>query len=173
MPHLPRSKAIIEKDYERIKINILSRRVRYYWVHHSKRIGELNQISIGTMNLLQIEWVQRKDTAQIQQVQRKDTVIPQMVIRNTQVKTQGWANARTKRIEALCQGKSKQSNKDTPFNKTWNKGDNNAPSTDEGHVYKDQLIRQSSKKSYKQEVIFAHNEWSARTNCVSNDEVKS
>ena len=78
MPHLPRSKAIIEKDHERIKINTLSRRVQYYCVQHSREIDELNQINIGAMALFQIQWVQRKDT-----------VIPQMVIRNTQVKTQG------------------------------------------------------------------------------------
>ena len=51
-------------------------------------------------------------------------------------------------------------------------GDKNAPSTDEGHVYKDQLINNLQWRVTKQEVIFAHKEWNIRTICVSDDEVK-
>ena len=51
-------------------------------------------------------------------------------------------------------------------------GDKNAPLTDEGHVYKDQLINNLQWRVTKQEVIFTHKEWNTKTICVSNDEIK-
>ena len=51
-------------------------------------------------------------------------------------------------------------------------GDKNAPSTDEGHVYKDQLINNLQRRVTNQEVMFTHKEGITRTNCVSNDGIK-